>query len=78
MITRVREAWDEALQSRSSGHMSVVLIVYALLSTLAVWGDQAALSEPTKISWAVGVGLCTASLDAALSTWLPSDGGVES
>jgi len=73
MIERVRKAWDEALESRSSGHLSVVLIVYALLSTLAVWGDQAALGEATKIAWAVGAGLCTASIDAALPPLIADD-----
>ena len=70
----LRKAFDEALKSKSSGHLAVCLVVYAALSTWAVWGDVAALGETTKIAWATGAGLLTASIDATLTKYIGTDG----
>jgi len=69
----LRKAFDQALKSKSTGHLAVCLVVYAVLSTWATWGSVEPLAETTRIAWATGAGLLTASIDASLSKYVQSD-----
>lgn len=64
----LQSAFDNALESKNSGHFAVVGFVYAGLSMVAVWGDAAALAEATKIACAVSLGIVSKTLDRWFSS----------